>query len=178
MLPCDSREMEISLKNDWPGSRYNQLVSPAPRKFPAALRPPLPLMGTLSSLSYCPLPTQLPPPLLLALATPLPWAFNDIALLALSCPLIYPLALPILTIHPHPCGASQMIAKGLSQRERPSHDSCSCWGGEGAAGSGGKHIPWEIRSEIAPNPDHPAPALHMASPLCKQGRVSRLPLES
>ncbi|CAD7670193.1 unnamed protein product [Nyctereutes procyonoides] len=54
---------------------------------------------------------------------------------------------------------------------RPSHDSCSCWGGEGAAGSGGKHIPWEIRSEIAPNPDHPAPALHMASPLCKQGRA-------
>lgn len=69
-----------------------------------------------------------------------------------------------------------MIAKGLSQRERPSHDSCSCCRGEGAAGSRGKHIPWESRSEIAPNPDRPAPALRLACPLCKQGKVSRLPL--
>lgn len=165
--------MQSSLKNDCPGSRYNQLISLTPRKFPVALQVPLPLMGALSS-SYC-LPGLLYPSYL-ALATPLPSAFNPIALRALPGPLIYPLALPILTIHPHPSGASQMIAKGLSQRERPSHDSCSCCGGEGAAGSRGKHIPWEIRSEIAPNPDHPAPVLHMASPLCKQGKVSRLSL--
>lgn len=170
--------MQISLKNDWPGSRYNQLISPAPRKFPVPVWPPLPLTGALSS-SY-----RLPGLLscfhrsYLALASPLPSAFNSVGLPAQPCPLSYPLAPPTLTIHPHPGGASQMIAKGLSQRERPSHDSCFCCGGEGAAGSRGKHIPWEIRSEIAPNPDCPAPALHVASPLCKQGKARGLPLES
>lgn len=46
--------------------------------------------------------------------------------------------------YPHPSWsprAGQMIAKGLSQQERPSLASCPCSGGEGAAGSGGKHIP-------------------------------------
>lgn len=133
-------------------------------------------MGALSSWDRLPGLLNCFQPSYLALASPLPSAFNSIALPALPCPLSHPLALPILTIHPHPGRASQMIAKGLSQRERPSHDTCSCFGGEGAAGSRGKHIPWEIRSEIAPNPDRPAPALHMASPSCKQAPVSRLPL--
>jgi hypothetical protein len=100
---CESGEMWISLKNDWPGPHYNQL-SLTPRKFliEAQLLPLLQL--ELSN----------PSPLALRVAAP---PYPSTASPALPCSLFYSLALPTLTVHPHPGRPSQMIAKGLSQRK-------------------------------------------------------------
>ncbi|XP_032215805.1 uncharacterized protein LOC116599980 [Mustela erminea] len=77
-----------------------------------------------------------------------------------------------LSLPPKPrvCGLFIIVAPRLWER-RPPALGTKVTQGEGAAGSRGKHIPWEIRSEIAPNPDRPAPALRLACPLCKQGKA-------
>lgn len=79
----------------------------------------------------------------------------------LPCPAMSPrLPLGSAILSPRAGRASQMIAKGLSQRERPSHDSCSCCKGRGQLKlEGGTFLGVPIRNSPKPcRPSSPSSA--------------------